>query len=80
MAESPLEAYNGFLVDGSVTIAHPTCSKWQSVGTVYSAKTRSPLVQIMRIEGYSFASKEAAKRHGIELARRWVDEHGSGAK
>ena len=80
MDGSPLEEYNAFLVDGSISIAHPTCSKWQSVGTVYSAKTRSPLVQIMRIEGQSFATKEAAKRHGIELAKKWVDEQKPGAE
>ena len=80
MDEAPLEKYSGFLVDGSVTIGHPNSNKWQSLGTVYSAKTRSPLVQIIRIEGKSFESKEAAIQHGLELARRWVDEHGSRAK
>ena len=44
MGESPLEKYNGFLVDGSVTIGHPNSNNWQSLGTVYSAKTRSPLL------------------------------------
>jgi hypothetical protein len=80
MDESPFEEYNGFLVDGSVTIGHRNSNKWQSLRTVYSAKTRSPLVQIMRIEGQSFVSKEAAIRHGLELARQWIDEHGSRAK
>ena len=80
MDESPLEEYNGFLVDGSVTIGHPNSNKWQSHGTVYSAKTRSPLVQIMRIEGQRFASKEAAIQDGLELARRWFDEYGPRAK
>jgi hypothetical protein len=80
MDESSLEEYNGFLVDGSVMIAHPNCSKWQSLGMVYLAKTRSPLVQLIRIEGESFDSKEAAVRHGRELAKRWVDEYGSTAK
>jgi hypothetical protein len=80
MDESPLEEYNGFLVDGSVMITHPNSNKWQSLGTVYSAKTRSPLVEIIRIEGQSFASKEAAIQHGLQLAKWWVDEYGSRAK
>ena len=80
MDEAPLEEYNGFFVDGSVTIGHPNSNKWQSIGIVYSAKTRSPLVQIIRIEGQSFDSKKAAIQHGLELARRWVDEHGLRAK
>ena len=80
MAESLLEEYNGFLVDGSVIIAHPNSNRWQSLGAVYSAKTRSPLVQIKRIEGQSFGTKEAAIQHGLELAKQWVDEQGSTAK
>jgi hypothetical protein len=53
----------------------PDSRKWQSLGAVYSAKTRSPLVEIVRIEGRSFESKEAAVRHGVELAKRWIDDH-----
>jgi hypothetical protein len=80
MDESQLEEYNGFLVDGSVIVGHPNCNRWRSMGAVYSAKTRSPLVQIVRIEGQSFGSKKAAIEHGLELAKRWVDEQGSRAK
>jgi hypothetical protein len=80
MDDLPLEEYNGFLVDGSVTIGHPNSHSWQSLGAVYSAKTRSPLVQIIRIEGQSFDSKEAAIRHGRELAKRWVNEQDSAAR
>ena len=80
MDEAPLQEYCGFLIDGSVTIAHPNCNRWQSIGGVYSAKTRSPLVQIVRLEGESFGRKEAAVKHGLELARRWVDEKGSRPK
>jgi hypothetical protein len=80
MDESPLEEYNGFLVDGSVTIPRPNSREWHSFGAVYSANTRSPLVQIVRIEGQSFATKEAAIRHGVELAKRWVDDHRPGVK
>jgi hypothetical protein len=80
MDESLFEEYNGFLVDGSVIIPHPNSNRWQSLGGVYSANTRSPLVEIIRIEGESFGTKEAAIRHGLELAKRWVDEQGSAAK
>ena len=62
-----LEEYNGFLVDGSVIIPHPNSNHWQSLGGVYSAKTRSPLVQIGRIEGQTFDSKEAAIQAGLTL-------------
>jgi hypothetical protein len=75
MDESLLEEYNGFLVDGSVMISHPNSNRWQLLGGVYSAKARSPLVQIARIEGQSFGSKQAAVQHGLVIAKRWVDEH-----
>jgi hypothetical protein len=80
MDESLLQEYNGFLVDGSVIIAHPNSNRWQSLATVYSAKTRSPLVEIIRIEGESFGTKEAAVQHGLELAKQWVDEQISTTK
>jgi hypothetical protein len=38
---------------GNLT-APPRLIEWQSFGAVYSVKTRSPLVQLMRIEGLSF--------------------------
>jgi hypothetical protein len=80
MDEIPLQEYKGFLVDGSVMIPHPNSNRWQSLGGVYSAKTRSPLVQIARIEGQSFGSKQAAVQHGLELAKQWVDEQVSTTK
>jgi hypothetical protein len=80
MDELLLEEYKGFLVDGSVMIAHPNSNRWQSLGTVYSAKTRSPLIQIIRIEDQRFDSEQAAVQHGLVLAKGWVDEQGSAAK
>ena len=80
MDESLLEEYMGFLDDGSVAIAHPNCNSWQSTGGVYSANTRSPLVEIARIEGQNVGNKQAALQNGLELAKRWVDEQGSAAK
>jgi hypothetical protein len=38
------------------------------------------LVQIARIEGQSFGSKQAAIQHGLELAKQWVDEQVSRTK
>jgi len=58
MDELLLEEYKGFLVDGSVMIAHPNSNRWQSLGMVYSPKTRSPLIQIIRIEGESLTAKK----------------------
>ena len=79
MDASLLQEYNGFLVDGRYD-PHPNSNRWQSLGGVYSAKTRSPSVQIARIEGQSFTSKEAALQHGLELAKHWVDEQGLPAR
>jgi hypothetical protein len=69
MEESPLAEYKGSLVHDSVTIAHPNPMSGSHSKPVYSAKTRSPLVEIIRIEGQRFAGKQAAIQHGLELAR-----------
>jgi hypothetical protein len=75
MQDSALEEYNGFLVSGGLSIGHPNCHKWTAQGFVYSAKTRSPLVQIQHIEGSVFKDKAEAIQHGLTLARRWVDQY-----
>lgn len=73
MAETALEEYKGYLIAGSIMISSNS-REWSSLGYVYSARTRSPLAELKRIEGPPFNTKEEALQHGIILAKRWVDE------
>lgn len=71
-----LVPYKGFLIGGSAMIRDATTREWRLLGTVYSAN-KSPVTEIKRVEGALFTNTEDAIKAGLELARRWIDEHGS---
>jgi hypothetical protein len=45
-----------------------------SVGIVYIQGQLGSLIQVKRIVGDLFESKEQAEQHGIELCKEWVDK------
>jgi hypothetical protein len=45
-----------------------------SVGIVYERGQFGSLIQIQRIEGGLFQSKEQAERHGLNLCKEWIDK------
>jgi hypothetical protein len=45
-----------------------------SVGIVYNRDQPGSIIQVQRIEGKLFESKEQAEQHGIELCKEWIDK------
>jgi hypothetical protein len=45
-----------------------------SVGIVCKANRMGSIVEVQRIEGRSFESKEEAERYGLELCKEWIDK------
>jgi hypothetical protein len=45
-----------------------------SVGIVYVRGQFGDIIQVKRIVGELFESKEQAEQHGLELCKKWVDE------
>jgi hypothetical protein len=45
-----------------------------SVGIVYERDQFGSIIQVQRIEGKLFESKEQAERHGLELCKEWLDK------
>jgi hypothetical protein len=45
-----------------------------SVGIVYKWGQLGSLIQVQRIEGESFGSKEQADQHGLKLCKEWIDK------
>ena len=45
-----------------------------SVGIVYERGQFGSIIQVKRIEGRSFESKEEAELHGLELCKDWIDK------
>jgi hypothetical protein len=45
-----------------------------SVGIVYVRGQFGAIIQVQRMVGVLFDSKEQAEQHGVELCKKWVDE------
>ena len=69
-----LERYKGFLIDGSAVPTFATGFDWYSQGIVLRPGRLSSIVEVKRIEGRVFDSKEAAEQHGLQLCKDWIDK------
>ncbi len=57
-------------------MARPELTKRStSVGIVYEQGQFGSIIQVQRIEGELFESKEQAEKHGLELCKEWVEKH-----
>jgi hypothetical protein len=45
-----------------------------SVGIVYKRDRLGSMIQVQRIEGKLFESKEQAEQHGVALCKEWIDK------
>ena len=45
-----------------------------SVGIVYKRARPGSIIQVQRIEGQLFETKEQAEQHGVELCKQWIDK------
>ena len=45
-----------------------------SVGIVYDRDQFGTIIQVQRIEGELFETKEQAEQHGVELCKEWIDK------
>jgi hypothetical protein len=63
--------YRGYVIGGW---ARPELTKGStSIGVVYNRDKFGSLIQVHRIEGTLYESKEQAEQHGIELCKEWID-------
>ena len=45
-----------------------------SVGVVFRRNELGSIIQVKRIEGKLFETKEPAEQHGLELCKEWLDK------
>ena len=68
----PAHEYRGYIISAW---ARPESTNGStSVGIVYDRGQFGTLVQVHRIEGELFETKEQAERHGVELCKEWIDK------
>ena len=64
--------YRGYLISAW---ARPEFTNGStSVGIVCKRNQFGSIIQVQRIEGELFESKEQAEQHGLELCKEWIDK------
>jgi hypothetical protein len=69
-----IERYKDFLITGSAVPTFATGFDWYSQGIVLRAGRLGSIVEIKRIRGPIFNSKEAAEEDGFKLCKDWIDK------
>jgi hypothetical protein len=59
-----IERYKGFLIDGSAVPTFATGFNWCLQGIILRPGRLGSIIEVKRIEGPIFNSKEAAEEHG----------------
>jgi hypothetical protein len=69
-----MERYKGFLISGSAVPKFATGFDWYSQGIILRPGRLSSVVEVKRIHGPVFNSKEEAEQHGLQLCKDWIDK------
>lgn len=69
-----MERYKGFLIAGSAVPKFATGFDWYSQGTVLQPGRLGSIVEVLRIKGSIFNSKEAAEEDDFRLCKDWIDK------
>src|SRR4029453_15111030 len=64
--------YRGYIISGWEGPTLPGAST--SIGIFYKRGQNGSIIQVQRIEGELFESKEQAEQHGVELCKEWIDK------
>jgi hypothetical protein len=69
-----IERYKDFLITSSAVPTFATRFDWYSQGTILRPARLGSVVEIKRIKGGIFNSKEAAEEDGFRLCKDWIDK------
>jgi hypothetical protein len=68
----PAYEYRGYII--SAWARPESTNAFTSVGIVYERGEFGSIIQVQRIEGELFETKEQAEQRGVELCKEWVDK------
>lgn len=69
-----ISEYNGYLIYGRAVETRPDLSYWQSQGIVFIKIPQDATMEIQRLEGDFFQTKQAAEEDGLKLCKEWIGE------
>ena len=65
--------YKGYFIFGKALKVYTDSLYWYSQGDVYTNEPAGSVL-VARLGGVIFESEQAAKSHGLELCRQWIDK------
>jgi hypothetical protein len=74
----PAYEYGGYIISAWARPEFTNDST--SVGIVYEQGRFGSIIQVQRIEGELFESKEQAEQRGLELCKKWIDKQNNAKK
>ena len=66
--------YKGYFMLGTALMIHPNSPDWRALGTVYTQTPQGSILEIERVGGPVFTTKEAAERHGLVLCQALIEK------
>jgi hypothetical protein len=66
--------YKGYFMSGTALMIHPNSPDWRALGTVFAKTPQGAVVEVERVGGAVFTSKDAAERHGLILCQTLIEE------
>ena len=66
--------YKGYFMLGTALMIHPHSPDWRALGTIFAKTPQGSVVEVGRVGGPVFTTKEAAQRHGLVLCRALIEE------
>ena len=66
--------YKGYFMLGTALMIHPNSPDWRALGTVFAKTPQGAIVEVERVGGAVFTTKEAAERHGLVLCQTLIEE------
>lgn len=66
--------YKGYFILGTALMIHPNSPDWRALGTVFAKTPQGSIVEVERVGGAVFTTKEAAERHGLVLCQALIEE------
>jgi len=66
--------YKNYFMLGTALMIHPNSPDWRALGTVFAKNPQGSIVEVERIGGPVFTTKEAAERHGLVLCQGLIEE------
>ena len=70
-----MQEYKGYFISGLAVPTYLTGQLSKSLGIVLKSGRLGSVVEVKRIEGENFDSKQKANQHSLELCKAWVNEY-----